>query len=135
MIIHGSLNKVRKIELRKFYGEWVQALGAVISGIKALVMIGRWYSRKPLTNHNLRLYTKTIPEIIAPKACTHFPYNFLNVQYSYLVSNSAESVSSLSRKKRKRNTGKPVYKPKHYFKETKKLYNGLVREMSAVFGL
>ena len=39
-------------------------------GEQALVMIGRWYSRQPLTNHNQRLSTQMIPEIVAPKACT-----------------------------------------------------------------
>ena len=34
-------------------------------GGQALVMIGRWYSRQPLT--------KMIPEILAPKACIPFP--------------------------------------------------------------
>ena len=36
------------------WGEWLQALGAVISGIiwvdNPLVMIGRWYSSQPLKN-------------------------------------------------------------------------------------
>ena len=47
-------------------------------GEQALVMIGRWYSRQPLTNHNQRLSTQMIPEIVAPKACTSFPYSFWN---------------------------------------------------------
>ena len=45
-------------------------------GGQALVVIGRWHSRQPLTNHMQRLSTHTIPEIVAPKACTHFPYSF-----------------------------------------------------------
>ena len=36
-------------------------------GGKALVMIGQWYSRRPLTNHRQRLSTQTIPEIVAQK--------------------------------------------------------------------
>lgn len=42
-------------------------------GGQKLVMIGQWYSRQPLTNHNERFSTQTIPEIVAPKACTHSP--------------------------------------------------------------
>jgi len=42
-------------------------------GGQALVMIGRWYSRQPLTNHKLRLSTQMIPEIVGPKACIPFP--------------------------------------------------------------
>ena len=44
-----------------------------LSGGQALVMIGRWYSRQPLTKHKLRLSTQMIPEILAPKACIPFP--------------------------------------------------------------
>ena len=39
---------------------------------QALVMIGRWYSRQPLTNHNQRLLT------VEPKACTHVSYSIWN---------------------------------------------------------
>ena len=41
-------------------------------GGQALVMIGRWYSRQPLTNHNQRLLT------VEPKACTHVSYSIWN---------------------------------------------------------
>ena len=43
---------------------------------QALVKIGRWYSRQPLTNHKKRLSIQTIPEIAAPKACAHSSYSF-----------------------------------------------------------
>ena len=36
--------------LQKLSREWVQALGAMISGIIWLVTIGRWYSWQPLTS-------------------------------------------------------------------------------------
>ena len=45
-------------------------------GGEALVMICRWYSRQQLTNHKERLSTDLIPEIVAPKACTHSRYSF-----------------------------------------------------------
>ena len=45
-------------------------------GGQALVMIGQWYSRQPLTNHKERLSTDLIPEIVAPKAFTHSRYSF-----------------------------------------------------------
>ena len=41
-------------------------------------MIGRWYSRQPLTNHKQRLSTQAITEIVAPNDSTHSPYNLLN---------------------------------------------------------
>ena len=41
-------------------------------GGQALVMIGRWYSRQPLTNHNQRLLT------VEPNACTHVSYSIWN---------------------------------------------------------
>ena len=41
-------------------------------GGQALVMIGRWYSRQPLTNHNQRLLT------VESKACTHVSYSIWN---------------------------------------------------------
>ena len=44
---------------------------------QALLMIGRWYSRQPITNHKNRLSTQTIPEFVAPKFCTHSPLQFL----------------------------------------------------------
>lgn len=37
---------------------------------------GQWYSRQPLTNLKSLLSTETIPEIVGPKAFTHFPYSF-----------------------------------------------------------
>ena len=50
-------------------------------GGQTLVMIGRWYSRQPLTNHKKRFSTQPIPGIIAPKACTHSPYSFWSREY------------------------------------------------------
>ena len=50
-------------------------------GGQTLVLIGRWYSRQPLTNHKKRLSTQMIPEIITPKACTHFPYSLWSREY------------------------------------------------------
>ena len=47
-------------------------------GGQALVMIGQWHSRQPLTNHKQRLPTKIISEIVAPNAYTHFPYSLWN---------------------------------------------------------
>ena len=38
-------------------------------------------SRQPLTNRKKRLSTQPIPEIIAPKACTHPPYSFWGRKY------------------------------------------------------
>ena len=37
------------------------------------VMIGRWYSKQPLTNHKWAFSTQMIPEIVALRACTHSP--------------------------------------------------------------
>jgi len=55
-------------------------------GGQALIMIGRWYSRQPLTNHKQRLSTHTIPEIAAPKACTHSSYSFWSGEFQpYLL--------------------------------------------------
>ena len=34
-------------------------------------VIGQWYPRQPLTNQKLRLSAQMIPQIVAPKACTH----------------------------------------------------------------
>ena len=45
-------------------------------GGQAIVKIGWWYSRQPLTNHKDCLSSQMIPEIVAPKACSHFPYGF-----------------------------------------------------------
>ena len=45
-------------------------------GGQALVVIGRWCSGQPGTNHRLSLSTHKIPEIVSPKACTHSPYSF-----------------------------------------------------------
>ena len=42
-------------------------------GGQALVVIGRWYSRKTLNNPKQRLSTQTIPEIVTAKACTRSP--------------------------------------------------------------
>ena len=50
-------------------------------GGQTLVMIGRWYPRQPLTNHKKRLSTQTIPECVAPKACTHSLYSFWSRKY------------------------------------------------------
>ena len=50
-------------------------------GGQALVMTDQWHSRQPLTNHMQRLSTKIISEIVAPKACTHFPYSFWNGEF------------------------------------------------------
>ena len=47
-------------------------------GGQALVMIGQWHSRQPLTNHKYRLFTQSIPELTALKACTHSHYSFWN---------------------------------------------------------
>ena len=44
-------------------------------GGQALVMIGRWYSRKPLTNP-IRLSSQMIPKTVAPKACAYSPHSF-----------------------------------------------------------
>ena len=49
-------------------------------GGQALVMIGRWYSRQPLTNHNQRLLT------VEPKACTHVSYSIWNGEWLILSS-------------------------------------------------
>ena len=51
-------------------------------GGQALVVIGRWCSRQPGTNHRLNLSSQKIPEIVAPKACTHSPYSFGSGKYS-----------------------------------------------------
>ena len=40
-----------------------------------LIMIGRWYSRQPLTNHKSPFSTERNPEILAPKASTHSAYS------------------------------------------------------------
>ena len=45
-------------------------------GRQVLVLIVRRCSRQPGTNHRLSLSTQKIPEIVAPKACTHSPYRF-----------------------------------------------------------
>ena len=45
-------------------------------GGQASVMIGQWHSRQPLTNHKYRLFTQSIPELTALKACTHSHYSF-----------------------------------------------------------
>ena len=60
-------------------------------GGQALVMIGQWHSRQPLTNnmqrrqpltnHMQRLSTKIISEIVAPNACTHFPHSLWNGEF------------------------------------------------------
>ena len=45
-------------------------------GAQALVMIGGWYSRQPLTNHEQPLPTQMIPEIFAQRVWTHSPHSF-----------------------------------------------------------
>ena len=47
-------------------------------GWQALVMIGQFRSRQPLTNHKYHLFTQSIPELTALKACTHSHYSFWN---------------------------------------------------------
>lgn len=38
-------------------------------GGKVLVMIGRWYSKQPITNQKEHWSIQTMPPIFAPKAC------------------------------------------------------------------
>ena len=57
------------------YKLWGQRLVWDCLDRQALVMIGRWSSRQPVTNHNQRFSTQTIRKIAAPKACTHSPYS------------------------------------------------------------
>ena len=64
-------------------------------GGKALVMIGRWYWRQPLTNHNQRLLT------VEPKACTHVSYSIWNGEW-LILSSSAWLTGSTSSSKSSR---------------------------------
>ena len=45
-------------------------------GGQALLMIGGWYSRQPLTNHKQPLPTQMIPQLVALKAHTQSPNSF-----------------------------------------------------------
>ena len=51
---------------------------------QALVMIGGWYSSQLLTNQQYRLSTQTIPEIVAPKACTNSANSFWSGKFTNL---------------------------------------------------
>ena len=45
-------------------------------GGQALLMIGGWYSRQPLTNHKQPLPTQMIPQLVALKAHTQSSNSF-----------------------------------------------------------
>ena len=53
---------------------FVQISGIVLGG-KVLIIIGRWCSWQPLTNHKSPFSTERNPEILAPKANTHSAYS------------------------------------------------------------
>ena len=68
-----ELGNIFNSPLHKLQGEWVQTLGAMISGIFRVdrrylwLADDRWYLRRPWTNHLWRLSTQ-IPDIVALKA-------------------------------------------------------------------
>ena len=82
--LRDKQNKIKPVEIltSETLGRMVQSLGAVISGIfwggyvLVINMIGRWYSRQLLTNHEYRFSTQMIPEILAPNFVSILPYSF-----------------------------------------------------------
>ena len=50
----------------------------IIAAKRYLWLVSGW---APSTNHSLRLFTQTIPDITAPKVCTYPPYSFWSEQF------------------------------------------------------
>ena len=44
-----------------------------------------WLMVLKATINQSRLSTQTIPEIVAPQACTHFPYSFWSGEFCIIV--------------------------------------------------